>query len=1526
MNHDQGQRGSSGSASRNLLFGIIALQNNFITREQLIAAFDLWVHDKSRSLPDILAQQAALPEEDRGFLNGLVARFLKKHGGDSEKSLAALSPVPQVRPELERLNDPDLGASLGHVGQNAASDPRLEVMLPLGAVSERSLGRFRILRPHVKGGLGLVSVALDQELNREVALKEIQPRHADDQLSRERFVLEAEITGSLEHPGIVPVYALGQSPDGRPFYAMRFVKGDSLKEAIEAFHKPDNFNRKDPDARQLELRQLLGRFIDVCNAMEFAHSRGVLHRDLKPGNIMVGKYGETLVVDWGLAKIGGKKDLVSDEATLRPSSALSNSGQTQPGSAIGTPAYMSPEQAAGKLDEIGPASDIYSLGATLYHLLCGKAPFEKEELDRILAKVKRGEFAYPKSVVPDVSTTLEAICLKAMALKPSDRYPTARALVDDLESYLAGAPVSGILSTKGRAALVRALETGDYREFSLAVTSFEQALDLWKENVAAREGLSEARLAHAKCALRKGDFELGLAIVDQDDPAHGDEIAKLRAAQKERDSRQKRLKSMRRAVAAFAAMILLGATVSAIFVNQQRKIAVDARDEAVKSATAASKAMQEALVARDVAATAQKEEELAKLAAENERQARVATERQLRTATAERLAALSHTMRSESPEISILLGVESGRATRHDDEGLLPSSHQALLDALSGIGGRPLIGHQAAITSVAISPNNRWVVTASDDTTARIWDVTSDSPAANPYILRGHRDRITSIAITADSHWVVTAGEDNTARVWDLTAEDPAAKHSTLNAFSGIQSLAVSPDNHWLLAGCARPVGLAIWDVKTAPQAANAWYLDAAPIGCSKVAISPDGHWYVAASAKDRSLWVHHLTTDGFVKPIPALGHLDGITDLAISSDSHWLVTASADRTARVWELVAETPVMPAKESRVLSGHEGRISSVAISSNKRWVVTGSDDTTARVWDLNAATPVLGRRILNGHEAAINVVAISADSRWVLTGSADRTARVWDLATPGADPRILRGHHGAITALAVSSDSRWAITAGADGSARLWNLADDQAANPSILMAPRERLISLEIHDDHFWTIASDRYAEQTVRVWDLGKHNTGAYPKALTGHEGPVTSAATSSNSRWLFTGSKDGTIRVWDLAAEDPAVGARVLRGQEGGITSLAINPDASRLVTASPDKTAWIWDLVANDHRVLSGHGGPVNTVAISADGNRIVTGSDDKTARVWDLTAEEPASTARVLLGHSDRITSVAISPDSRWVAAGSADGTARAWNLDAPNGATNPILLLGHHDELTKIAISSDSQWLVTAGKDGAARIWDLGAEDPAASARVLRGHKGPIRNLAIGGSWILTGGDDKTVRVWLWRWDTLVALAGKVGRNFEVDEWQSVFRRDPYRKTFADLPIPGDTQSATLAKAHYRRATFCVSSGEIEEALTEYTAAIRQNPGLEQAYNARAWIQATANEGRFRDGRNAVLDATKACDLTEWKSWQFIDTLAAAYAEAGEFGQALKWQTKAHEFAPEREKGDLAKRLELYQSGTAYRAP
>jgi eukaryotic-like serine/threonine-protein kinase len=426
------------AADRHLLFGLLALQTGLIQQAQLVAAFHAWTGDKARPLADHLIALGHLSPTQRSVVEALAALHLQAHGDDVQQSLAALPAGKFTRESLAGLGDPDIEATLSHVASVHGSthdddDPDRTGSYSVG--SDTSDGqRFRVLRPHARGGLGAVYVALDAELNREVALKQILDRHADDLISRQRFLLEAEVTGGLEHPGIVPVYGLGRYADGRPFYAMRFIRGDTLKETIERYHA--DAAAGDADRHSLELHKLLRRFVDVCNAIDYAHSRGVLHRDIKPGNIVVGRHGETLVVDWGLAKATGKGEPGADERTLVPSSA-SGSSETLPGSAMGTPAYMSPEQARGDLDGLGPWSDVYSLGATLCCLLTGKPPFEGDDIGAVLRAVQKGDFAPPRKREPAIDRALEAICLKAMAHRPEDRYGSCRALADDIDRWMA---------------------------------------------------------------------------------------------------------------------------------------------------------------------------------------------------------------------------------------------------------------------------------------------------------------------------------------------------------------------------------------------------------------------------------------------------------------------------------------------------------------------------------------------------------------------------------------------------------------------------------------------------------------------------------------------------------------------------------------------------------------------------------------------------------------------------------------------------------------------------------------------------------------------------------------------------------------------------------------------------------------------------------------------------------------------------------------------------------------------------------
>ena len=427
--------------SRDLLFGLLALQNGLIDQVQLVAAFQAWTRDKARALADHLIALGHLDGAQKAAVEAMAVLHVAKHG-DVRRSLAAIPAGRSTRESLARLGDPDLGGTLARVRprsteQYGEADADRTATYRVGSATGDGQ-RFRVLRPHARGGLGAVFVALDTDLHREVALKQILDDHADDPDSRQRFLLEAEVTGGLEHPGIVPVYGLGTYGDGRPYYAMRFIRGDSLKEAIEHFHA-DRAARNDPGKGSLELRQLLRRFTDVCNAIEYAHSRGVLHRDLKPGNVIVGRHGETLVVDWGLAKLTGTPDPSSGETALRPGSASGSAG-TLAGSALGTPAYMSPEQAEGDIEHLGPRSDVYSLGATLYYVLTGRPPFVGDAID-VMPAVRKGEFPPPRLVDPTIDRALEAVCLKAMASRPEDRYGSCRALVEDIERWMADEPV-----------------------------------------------------------------------------------------------------------------------------------------------------------------------------------------------------------------------------------------------------------------------------------------------------------------------------------------------------------------------------------------------------------------------------------------------------------------------------------------------------------------------------------------------------------------------------------------------------------------------------------------------------------------------------------------------------------------------------------------------------------------------------------------------------------------------------------------------------------------------------------------------------------------------------------------------------------------------------------------------------------------------------------------------------------------------------------------------------------------------------
>jgi len=460
------------NAEHNLIFAGLGLQLGIIAKDKVIRAFTEWLFDKARPLGEILVHQKAITPDQRKTLESAVEAHIQQEGGE-QKALASLNHVKDLESDLDHLADNDLNQTLdGAVTQrkllgldvlfSQSHDSESSTTNKKGSISgleNKQIDRFE--RQHFldSGNLGEVFFAKDTELNRTVVTKYIRPEMSGDTLKQALFHLEGEVTGALEHPSVVPVYGMGKDIKGRLNYAMRYIRGKKLSRVIAEYH------RKEAGLKQEALTGLLQNFQAVCLAIEYAHSKGVLHCDIKPDNIMIGDYGEVFVVDWGLVVVcGGVKgssDMLEME-TLDPGvippykpSELASSGlhEQQGGSRRGiggTPAYMAPEQFIATMSEdislVTPKADIYALGSTLYHILTGKAPHlpkegVKESLDAFYFRITTGMILTPREKDASIPKLLEQIVLKAMQVEPEDRYASARELAEDIKRYVSDEPV-----------------------------------------------------------------------------------------------------------------------------------------------------------------------------------------------------------------------------------------------------------------------------------------------------------------------------------------------------------------------------------------------------------------------------------------------------------------------------------------------------------------------------------------------------------------------------------------------------------------------------------------------------------------------------------------------------------------------------------------------------------------------------------------------------------------------------------------------------------------------------------------------------------------------------------------------------------------------------------------------------------------------------------------------------------------------------------------------------------------------------
>jgi serine/threonine protein kinase/tetratricopeptide (TPR) repeat protein len=387
-------------------------------------------------------------------------------GFESPETQDDASQIPTKQPEtIESVNQ--------RTRPDGVSMREGETALQRGSV--QAMHDYRVHKKHAEGGLGAVYLAQDEALQRFVALKEMKPKFARNQKLKNRFLLEAQVTARLDHPSIAPVYQLGFNPDGSPFYTMKFIVGQTLQTKIKKLHQDrKEISKADWNDR---LKALLRPFINSCHALGFAHANGILHRDIKPENIMLGEFGESIVVDWGLAKVidnSGQETIVDvqvdddqdefdfgNRANSKSVNLQSNSNalggghgstfktfvsteHTQDGHVSGTLAYMSPEQILGQQSKLNATSDIYSLGATLYTMLTGRTPVKEKTVAEYTRRICEQDIERPQAVNPWAPRALVAICDKAMSVEQTDRYPSIQEMIDDLEAWLDDRPISAV--------------------------------------------------------------------------------------------------------------------------------------------------------------------------------------------------------------------------------------------------------------------------------------------------------------------------------------------------------------------------------------------------------------------------------------------------------------------------------------------------------------------------------------------------------------------------------------------------------------------------------------------------------------------------------------------------------------------------------------------------------------------------------------------------------------------------------------------------------------------------------------------------------------------------------------------------------------------------------------------------------------------------------------------------------------------------------------------------------------------------
>ncbi len=1305
------------------------------------------------------------------------------------------------------------------LGSGPALSPEIEAELARLKPEEEGerIGRYKLLQEIGQGGFGTVWMAEQIEpVTRRVALKIIK-MGMDTREVIARFEAERQALAMMDHPNIAKVLDAGATPFGRPFFVMELVKGIPITEFC--------------DESQLGTRERLALFGDVCSAINHAHQKGVIHRDIKPSNVMITLHGDkpvVKVIDFGIAK--------ATQGRLTDKTIFTRFEQF-----IGTPVYMSPEQATLSGLDIDTRSDIYALGILLYELLTGKPPFDPktlasagyEEMRRIIREVEppkpssrlstaageeRTSLAKARHVEPDkldrlVEPDLDWIVMKAIEKDRARRYETANGLAQDIQRFLADETVS-------------------------------------------------ARPPSARYQIRKF---------------------------------ARRHKTALRVAAAITALLLAATTLSTW-------LAVRANRDRVKAVRAEGLAVQAQAEAKQEAAKATQERENALRAGRETKEALV--EMQIQRAEdffsaddpGRALALLARVLASDPSNHIAAERILSALTYQNSSLPLFAPvqiespvsygefSEDGLRVVIPGEGGtariwdvvtnQPLsepLQHEAPVDLARFSPDGLRVVTAGTDNTARIWDIRTGKLVAGP--LR-HQAKIRSAQFSPDGRWLATASEDKTARIWDVQsgqAVTGSPEHAGM-----VRSVQFSPDGSRIVTaskdGTAR-----IWDARTGISIGNPLrHADAV----WSARFSPDGRSVITASADETVRIWDAISTDPLGEPLRLKYP---VSSAQFSPDGLRVITATF-REAQVWDLEARRPI-----GDPLS-HDSILETARFSPDGLRVVTASLDKTARIWD-----PRTGKLLFPPlrHETGVDIAEFDATGMRVRTVDA-HTVRVWD-AQPGMALVELLRHDGWISTAHFSSDGLRVVTASDDNTARVWDALTGKPVTKPLRHEPRGNF-------SHVWDA---RFSPDGLRVVTAAEDNTARVWDALTGEpitdplrhtEGSyasrVLAACFSPDGLRIVTAARDQTVRIWD-AQTGRQLGEPILH--QDRVNAAEFSPDGLRLVTASNDLTARVWDaqtgkplteplLHAGVISTMGATDGDVYTAHFSPDGLRVVTASANHTARVWDATTGKPLTEP---LRHEAEVVSAEFSPDGLRVVTASRDKTARIWDARSGKPLTEPIQ---HGDTVAAARFSPDGSRIVTACSDNTARVWD--AKSGKALTEPLR-HHGPVTSAEFSpdGSRVLTASGDKTAGIWeipiapmpapLWLAELAVTVGGK--RLNENSVFESVAPEDFLKwKGQISQGLPADFYSHWGQWFCADRATRTISPFS-HITVPEYIEARIEENTLE-SLDEVTWIAAgnPAFSRRISTARQRLKEIDRPIDLA---------TQAMALANQGKLNEA-----------------------------------